>query len=327
MPDSQMPIDSFQSNPRSENLQQRIFFGPHGMRAGWRLLIFAAIVSALVVVEGSMLRAFMHKHSLNGSGLSPRLLLLGEGGGFIVFFVATWVMSKIEARTIADYGLPWREAFGAKFWKGIVVGFASITVLLLALWGATVFHFGAFALHGTDIWKYALMWAFVFLFVALFEEFAFRGYALFTLTTGIGFWPAALCLSVLFGYVHRSNSGENWLGAFAAGCVGFLFCLLLRRTGNLWMPVGFHAAWDWGETYFYGVPDSGQVAPGHLLSSSVTGPDWLTGGSVGPEGSWLCILLLVLLWCVFAAWFQKANYPNLQPAADQRDNGETHTIT
>jgi len=119
----------------------------------------------------------------------------------------------------------------------------------------------------------------------------------------------AAVLSLLFGYVHHGNSGESWLGAFAAGIVGLLFCLLLRRTGDLWMPIGFHAAWDWGETYFYSVPDSGLVAPGHLLNSTLAGPRWLSGGSVGPEASWLCLLLLVFLWCIFPTWLREVKLP------------------
>jgi len=64
--------------------------------------------------------------------------------------------------------------------------------------------------------------------------------------------------------------------------------------------VGFHAAWDWGETFFYSVPDSGMVSPGHLLSSALRGPDWLSGGSVGPEGSMLCFATIAIVWIVFA---------------------------
>ena len=82
------------------------------------------------------------------------------------------------------------------------------------------------------------------------------------------------------------------------------------------MAIGFHASWDWGETYFYGVPDSGEVASGHLLNASFSGPSWLTGGSVGPEGSWLCILLILLLGCIFAAWLREVRYPRQLPTAD-----------
>ena len=76
------------------------------------------------------------------------------------------------------------------------------------------------------------------------------------------------------------------------------------------MPIGFHAAWDWGETYFYGVPDSGQVAVGHLFNASFSGPRWLTGGTVGPEGSYLCIALLLALCFIFAHRFREAKFPN-----------------
>ena len=288
---------------------QKFFWGPNGMRAGWRLLIFSALVASLVSLEGIVVRLLKHRPSL-ADGLSPVGLLIGEGSVFLIFLVASWVMARIEDRALADYGLPLNKTFGLRFWQGIAIGFVSISALMGALWAAGAFHVSTIALHGADAWKYGGLWGTVFLFVALFEEFSFRGYALFTLATGFGFWPAAVLLSLLFGYVHHGNSGETWLGAFAAGAVGFLFCLLLRRTGDLWMPVGFHAAWDWGETYFYGVPDSGQVAPGHLLDSSLSGPRWLSGGTVGPEASWLCIVLLASLWFAFSVWLREVKYPN-----------------
>jgi hypothetical protein len=62
----------------------------------------------------------------------------------------------------------------------------------------------------------------------------------------------------------------------------------------------------------YSVPDSGGVSPGHLLKSSFHGPKWLTGGSVGPEGSVLIFVLLVLLWILFDRTYPEVKYnPNL----------------
>lgn len=302
---------------QSETLWQKLFFGPNGMRAGWRLLIFCVVVMVLASIQRSVLRAFLQRNPTIDS-FTPGFLLVSEGTVFAIFLFASWIMSKIEGRTVADYGLPWHGAFRMRFAQGVVTGFVSISVLIGALWAAGVFHFGTFALRRAEAWKFALLWGIAFLAVALFEEFCFRGYFLFTLSTGVEFWPAAAVLSSLFGYVHHGNSGESWLGAFAAGIVGLLFCLLLRRTGDLWMPIGFHAAWDWGETYFYSVPDSGLVAPGHLLNSTLAGPRWLSGGSVGPEASWLCLLLLVLLWCIFSIWLREAKYPNVAAIQDPR---------
>ena len=135
--------------------------------------------------------------------------------------------------------------------------------------------------------------------MGFFEEFAVRGYVQFTLGNGIGFWPSALLLSLVFGAIHSFNSGENWIGEFGAMAIGLFFCLTLRRTGSLWFAVGMHASWDWSESYLYSVPDSGGMAPGHLLHSSLHGSRWLTGGSVGPEGSVLLFALIALLWLLF----------------------------
>lgn len=316
------PISPISPVPRpgaisSESMLVQALFGPNGLRAFWRLLIFVGILFAFFSVGALVVRR-MGSGRAPRSGLSPVALMAGEASAFSVFLVASWIMSTIEGRKIADYGLPWRRAFRGQFWGGVAIGFASITALLVALRAIGVVHFGAIALHGSEVWKYAFLWAFALLFVALFEEFAFRGYALFTLTTGIGFWSAAIISSLLFGFVHHGNPGETWVGAFSVGLVGMLFCLMLRRTGDLWMPIGFHTAWDWGETYFYGTPDSGQLAPGHLFNSSFSGPEWLTGGTVGPEASWLCLLLLVLLWCIFAAWRREARYPDPAAIANPR---------
>ena len=177
---------------------------------------------------------------------------------------------------------------------------------------AGVFRVESMALHGAAMLKYAFLWGVVFLAVALFEEFGFRGYALFTLTTGIGFWPAALASSLLFGYVHHGNPGETWLGAFNAGLVGLLFCLMLRRTGDLWMAIGFHAAWDWGESYFYGVPDSGQLVSRTFVErEDFPARDGCRGAPWVPKEAGCVRFLLVLLWLIFLVWLRDAKYPRL----------------
>jgi membrane protease YdiL (CAAX protease family) len=161
------------------------------------------------------------------------------------------------------------------------------------------FAFGHVVLHGARLVRFAAYWGVMFLLVGLFEEFLLRGYSQFTLSRGVGFWPAALTLSCAFGLIHLRNGGEEWPGLLAAAFIGLFFCLTLKRTGSLWFAIGFHAAWDWGETFFYSVPDSGMVAPGHLLSSSLHGAPWLSGGTVGPEGSILCFLVIAATLVVF----------------------------
>jgi membrane protease YdiL (CAAX protease family) len=230
---------------------------------------------------------------------------------FVAAVIPALVLARVERRRWAAFGLPVRQAFGKLFWVGAVWGFAGITLLLAALHGLHVFNFGHVVLHGVRIAKYGAFWAGMFLLVGLFEEFLLRGYTQFTLARGIGFWPAAVALSCVFGAVHLGNGGEDWRGILAAAAIGFFFCLTLRRTGTLWFAVGFHAAWDWGESFFYSVPDSGTVSPGHLLSSSFHGSSWLTGGSVGPEGSVMCFVVIAAAWVAFERMYPGQNRARL----------------
>jgi len=288
---------------RRESTLRRIFYGPTELRAGWRLLIFIAMVAALTYATNLALN-----HLLGGLDRDAKFLLF-ELLDFLIFLLASWIMGRIEHRTITDYGLPGRKSFGLQFWQGLAIGFAAISGLLAMMRVAGVFHFEGMALYGGEVAKWAVLWGLVFILVALREEFRARGYALFTLAAGIGFWPAAIISAAFFGYSHHGNTGEDWIGLINAGLFGLVACFLLRRTGNLWLPIGVHMAFDWGETYFYGVADSGNVLPGHLLTTSASGPAWLSGGTVGPEGSVLCTVLFLIVWALCARWLREVKYP------------------
>jgi membrane protease YdiL (CAAX protease family) len=110
-----------------------------------------------------------------------------------------------------------------------------------------------------------------------------------------GFWQAAWVTSTLFGFIHTSNNGENWIGIFAAALVGFVFCVSVWVTGSAWWAIGCHAAWDWAQTFFYGTADSGNVATGHYLTTSPAGNAFWSGGADGPEGSVLILPVLLAL--------------------------------
>jgi membrane protease YdiL (CAAX protease family) len=286
-----------------EGWVQKIFMGQDGLRPIWRLAFYLITFRVLRFC----LRAFIY-YGWPDTGLLW-LQAAAELGLAIVAIVPALAMSRIEHRPFGCYGLPLRHAFGKLFWLGVLWGFGSITLLLLALYGASAFDFGELALHGARAVKFALFWGAFFLIVGFYEEFFTRGYTQFTLTQSVGFWPAGVLLSSGFGVLHLGNPGESWVGILGAVLIGFFFCLTLRRTGSLWFAIGFHASWDWGESYFYSVPDSGGMAPGHLLHSSFHGPNWLTGGSVGPEGSAFLFVLLILLWVVFDRVYPEVKYP------------------
>ncbi len=287
-----------QTGPEFSVVQQpsyarTVFLGPKGLRAGWGIAFYllAFFLLQRLAVDLAWWR------DLGASGLWS--MMLEECGSLLAAVIPAVILMRVELRPWKAYGLPAHFACGRPFWIGSLWGFAGITLLMLGLYGLHAFSFGHVLLHGVRLMRLAAFWAVMFLLVGLFEEFLLRGYTQFTLARAIGFWPAALVLSCAFGLIHLRNGGEQWRGLLAAALIGFFFCLTLRRTGSLWFAVGFHAAWDWGETFFYSVPDSGMVAPGHLLSSSLRGADWVSGGSVGPEGSVLCFVVIAAVWIAF----------------------------
>jgi len=278
---------------------ERVFLRPDGVRSGWRAAFYVALFLLFLLILQLLALLFHVRLVTRADMVTPSALAIQEFLATLSAVAATLVMCRIEGRPFGDFGMSWREALRGNFWKGTLWGIAGISVLMLLMRALGGYSFGTLALNGRPVVTYAFAWAGAFLLVAVYEEFFFRGYVQFTLASGMRFWPAAILTSAVFGAVHLSNPGEGFVGAFSVFVTGMFLCLTLRRTGNLWFAIGWHAAWDFGETFLYSVPDSGIVAPGHLLASSFHGPRWLTGGSVGPEGSALDFVVLAALALAF----------------------------
>jgi membrane protease YdiL (CAAX protease family) len=293
-------------NPRS------IFSGPNELRAGWRLLIFFAIFAPLGYGAGKIVDLLTQKLHTTPMG-TPLGGMVMMGTFFIALLLASAIMAKIERRSLAAYGLPWRRAFRSQFWLGAAFSFASFTALLFVIHLAGAFSFGSLDLHGSDILKYGAIWTVPLFLAAVLEDFFYRGYLLFTLTTGIGFWPAAVVTSLWMGGMHYLNPGGHGLGPIAAFLYCMATCVVIRRTGDLWMALGIHAAWGWAEIFLFGVVSSGFAGQSHLLNSSFHGPKWLTGGDFGPEASVPSLALLILWIVFFSVALRGVKYPN--PAA------------
>src|SRR5215469_1737771 len=140
-----------------------IFIGKNGLRAGWRLATYWAIVAGSATVIATVI-------------------------GFAVAFGAAMVMSRIEKRPVGVYGLPGNEIFGTKFWLGFLFGLVEISVLIGLIGALGGYSFGTFALEGRAIFLWGAFHLVMFTMVGFFEEFLFRGYTQYTLGEGIGFW-------------------------------------------------------------------------------------------------------------------------------------------
>jgi membrane protease YdiL (CAAX protease family) len=268
------------------------------------MLIFAAVLAGLGFGINLIFVYVRHHHPHPGphGPLPPSMGMLGEGLQVLLVLAATFVMSRIEHKSVLAYGYQ-GSARTVRFFSGLAWGFIALSALVLSLWKLGYLDFSGIALGGESALRYAAEWGLMFLLVGLFEESIMRGYLQFTFTRGVGFWWGALVMSFLFGFGHHSNVGESPIGLVAAGAIGLFFCLSLWYTGSLWWAVGFHAAWDWAESYFYGTADSGLIVQGHLFREHPAGPLLWSGGATGPEGSVLILPLIAIMALLMYLWW------------------------
>lgn len=309
--DHETPGVSLQPEPQPlQTVQHSIWFGPNGLRAGWRLVIYAIPILILGFGVNFTLHRMFGPSAQSSIGQHPWLAILFECMNVLLFVGSALVMARLEKRSFADYGLGWRNEGIKRFAEGTLWGFAGLSCLLLLMHAFGVFSYGRFEGFGTKTLYYGLLWGVCFALVGFAEEFGFRGYIQYTLTSGITFWPAALVTSGIFLLAHTDNKGETPVGLAQVFMAGFLLVVALRRTGALWFSIGIHLGWDWGQSFFYGVPDSGLITNGHLFEGQSHGAAWLSGGTTGPEGS-LFALLVVLVLVPLILWrFPNAKYPD-----------------
>ena len=268
------------------------------MRTGWAVLLFLAIAAVVLVVIGHV--AFMLHHPLpRRLAMTPGRLIFTESALSFALLTATAAMGRIEHKSWLAYG--WRGPHRAGLlMQGMLAGCAGMALLI----GALVLAHGATLRYGGCngfVLASGAAWALGFALVALTEETLFRGYLFFRLADQRGPRFAAIVMSLAFGLAHLGNHGENLPGILQVVAFGLVMCLAVWRTGSLWWAVGFHAAWDWSESFLFGAADSGNRMDGHLLTTQAAGPAWLSGASAGPEGSLLVLPLLALLaiWVMF----------------------------
>jgi uncharacterized protein len=71
---------------------------------------------------------------------------------------------------------------------------------------------------------------------------------------------------------------------------GVLLAAAFMITRRLWLCIGFHIAWNFTQGGVFSAVVSGGQSKG-LLQSRMVGPDWLTGGAFGAEGSLVALLV------------------------------------
>lgn len=280
-----------------------IFVSENGIRAGWRLLIWLAILLCASTLVGLVLLPF---HPAKQAFLDPGRFIVGDLlYTFVPTLVATYIMASVEGRKLSDYYIPSRAAFGKRFWWGVVWGFGAVSMLIGMIAAVGGYRITGIAIAGLPLIYWTILWLVASVIIGVAEELFFRAYVLRTLVDGIGFWPAAVVLSTAFGAIHYfQKPHERWEDFASTGLLGLFMCFTIRRTGTIAFAAGWHAAFDWGAIYLYSGRNAGEFAVGHLLNTNWQGSDRLTGGLLGPEASWFVFVVAALLFAGFALFYR-----------------------
>jgi membrane protease YdiL (CAAX protease family) len=324
--------------PTQTSTLDRIFIGRDGLRAGWSLLIFVALFAVIIYCANRIGHKFYPpspKEADPAADMAPLRGFISELVPLLVTLLVTWIMSKIERRPNSVYGLGDSRRF-SHFFAGLAWGITCLTLLILTLWKAGLLVFNGRLLFGSNIFNYAAIWLAGFFLVGMLEEYLTRGYLQYTLTRGLagfyqwafrtrhsaalGFWTSAVIFSIVFFLGHTRNPGESPIGLLSVFLASMVFCFSLWRTGSLWWAIGLHTSWDWGQSFLYGVADSGLMIQHRLLAAHPVGKPILSGGTTGPEGSIFIVGILALIILIILFTLPRAHYGRAATALEQPKN-------
>lgn len=138
--------------------------------------------------------------------------------------------------------------------------------------------------------------------VAFFEEILVRGIVLKALERPLGSIGAVLTSALLFGLAHIPNEGATLLSTLNVTMAGVMFGTAFVATQRLWLCIALHLGWNFTAGYLFSATVSGHETHTGLLFGRLEGPDWMTGGAFGIEGSVVTLFMLSvvssLLWAL-----------------------------
>ena len=130
--------------------------------------------------------------------------------------------------------------------------------------------------------------------VGLIEEMLLRGIFFRVVQESVGSWLALLASGLLFGAMHLINDNISVLGIANVAVAGVFLASAFLLTGRLWLCAALHAGWNFFQEGVFSLAVSGHEVKTGLFVTELSGPDWLTGGAFGIEGSAVDLVLVTL---------------------------------
>jgi len=289
-----------------------VFYGPYGVRAGWRMAMWVGLVACFLVLLGSAVAA---------AGVRPTFAAQVSVELAAALLAGWLLLAWVDRRPVGALGYAADPAAPRDFGVGLLLGIAAIGLAggVLAVAGSArwVAEPG-----GVPEYVASLARGFAFFAVAAAaEEALFRGYGFQALVQGIGAWPAVLLSSAAFALAHRDNPAVDAVALANIFAAGVMLGWAYLRTRSLWFCTAVHLGWNWAMSAVLQFPVSGLRRDVPLYDEVSVGPRWFTGGDFGPEGGVVATLAIVLLTVLLlrARWVRESpRMRALRPLVDDR---------
>jgi len=279
-----------------------LFINPDDLRlrAGWRLVLQLLLLLTFLFFFSVLIA------QLNLSNELTQMFGSIFFGASIL--ISVWLMSRyVDFRSLSGFGLTFNATSNKEFWIGSVIGMVAMSLIWLILLALGYAQFNGFEWQlesGIGWIPEVVGFMLLMLFVGFYEELWSRGYQLKVLSEALHLGPltkttavtlSMIITSILFGLLHLGNPGSSLISSVNISLAGIMLALPYVLTGRLWLSVGIHFSWNFAQGGIFGFSVSGLTNQHSLINTSMTGPEWFTGGGFGPEAGVISQILLLLM--------------------------------
>lgn len=212
---------------------------------------------------------------------------------YILFF------KKYDKRAITEFSA---KGLAKNLTIGISIGFVlqSFTILVMYL-------NGNYSVVNINPVSFILIPFAIMFTVAIIEEILVRGIIFRIVEEKLGSYISLTISSVLFGVFHLANPHGTLISGICITTAGFMLGAAFIYSRNLWFPIALHFAWNFTQSGIFGAITSGNEKTSSLLEAKIQGPEFITGGEFGPEGSIQAIVFCALGTILLLVLSQKQN--------------------
>ncbi|MFX3887040.1 CPBP family intramembrane glutamic endopeptidase [Streptococcus suis] len=190
------------------------------------------------------------------------------------------------------------------FLLGWGIGAAMLTTCVLLMWGFGAIQVTSFQFSANLVGEFLIL-VLAWSIQGTTEELLTRGWMFSSLAAKHNIPVGILISSLFFTFLHLGNDGISLIPLLDLTLFAILACLVMLKTGNLWVIGGLHAAWNCFQGNVFAFPVSGTQAGQAFIAVETSGPDWLSGGAFGVEGSIISLLIQagMITWLVYELYF------------------------